>query len=161
MHAHMATAVRPNWALIIRQAVFAGFISAVVFDLYVWLTTVLPGHGSVVAMLQHSASIALGPIAFTGPNYVWAGVLVDLVSSMAWAGGYAYFAQRQPFVNTRWALSGFFYGFVVYVLTLALLLGAHAFVVPATPQALFNDVLARTVFFGIPLAFVVAQLDRP
>ncbi len=156
----MTTALRPSWALIIRQAVFAGFVGAVVFDLYVWLTTVVPVHGSVVAMLQHSASIALGPIAFTSPSYVWAGALVDLVSSMAWAGGYAYFAQRQPFVNTRWALSGFFYGFVVYVLMLVLLLGAHAFVNPSTPQALFNDVIARTVFFGVPVAFVVAQLDR-
>lgn len=157
----MATALRPNWALIVRQAIFAGFIAAVVFDLYVGLTTVVPVHGSVVAMLQHSASIALGPIAFTSPGYAWAGVLVDLVTSMAWAGGYAYFAQRQPFVNTRWALSGFFYGFVVYVLMLALLLGAHAFINPSTPQALFNDVLARTVFFGVPLAFVVARLDNP
>ncbi|MGB6986902.1 MAG: hypothetical protein WBD74_13105 [Candidatus Aquilonibacter sp.] len=156
----MATAFRPNWALVIRQSVFAGFIGAVVFELYVWLTTVQPVHGSVVAMLQHSASIALGPVAFTSPRYVWAGVLVDLVISMAWAGGYAYFAQRQPFVNTRWALSGFFYGFVVYVLMLLLLLGAHAFVSPSTPQALFNDVIARTVFFGVPVAFVVARLDR-
>lgn len=160
MQTHMATTLRPNWALVIRQSILAGFVGALVFDAYVWLTTVAPVQGSLVAMLQHSGSIALGPLAYTSPSYAWAGVAVDLVSSMAWAGGYAYFAQQRPYVNARWPLSGFFYGFVVYVLMLLVLLGAHAFVNPSTPQALFNDVIARTVFFGVPVAFVVAQLDR-
>jgi hypothetical protein len=156
----MAVASRPNWALIVRQAVVAGFAGAVVFDLYLWLSTVVPVHGSLVAMFQHSASIAIGPVALTSPSYVWTGVLVDLVLSMGWAGGYAYFAQRQPFVNARWYLSGFFYGLIVYVLMLLLLLGAHAFVYPANVGVLLNDALARSVFFGVPVAFVVAQLDR-
>ena len=156
----MATALRLNWALIIRQAILAGFAGAVVFDCYVWVTTVLPVHGSLTAMLQHSASIAIGPVAFTSASYAWAGALVDLVLSMGWAGGYAYFAQRQPFVNARWFISGFFYGFIVYVLMLLLLLGAHAFIYPANVGTLLNDVLARTIFFGVPVAFVVAQLDR-
>jgi hypothetical protein len=156
----MATALRPNWALIVRQAVVAGIVGAVIFNLYLWLTTVLPAHGSLAAMLQRSASIALGPTALNDPSYAWAGALVELIAGMGWAGGYAYFAQRQPFVNARWLISGFFYGFVVYVLWLLLLIGAHAFAYPGTPTALFNDVIARTVFFGVPVAFVVAQLDR-
>jgi hypothetical protein len=156
----MATALRPNWSLIIRQAVLAGFVGALVYDAYIYLTTVVPTGSSVVAMLQHSASIALGSIALTSPMYVWIGVLVDLLSSMAWAGGYAYFAQQKPFVNASWPISGFFYGFVVYVLMLLVLIGAHAFIFPSTPSALLNDVFARTVFFGVPVAFVVAQLDR-
>jgi hypothetical protein len=156
----MATTIRPNWALIVRQAVVAGIVGAVIFNLYLWLTTVLPAHASIVSMLQRSASIALGPIALTNPSYAWAGALVELVAGVGWAGGYAYFAQRQPFVNARWFISGFFYGFVVYVLWLLLLIGAHAFTYPATPNALFIDVIARTVFFGVPVAFVVAQLDR-
>jgi hypothetical protein len=160
MATHMATALRPNWALIIRQAVFAGFIGALVFDAYVWLTTIVPTGGSVLTMLQRSASIALGPVALTSPTYAWAGVAVDLVIGMAWAGGYAYFAQRRPFVNAQWPISGFFYGLIVYVLMLLLLMGAHAFVYPANVGSLLNDVLARTVFFGMPVAFVVAQLDH-
>jgi hypothetical protein len=156
----MATTIRPNWALIVRQAVVAGIVGAVIFNLYLWLTTVLPAHAGLASMLQRSASIALGPIALTHPSYAWVGALVELVAGMGWAGGYAYFAQRQPFVNTRWFISGFFYGFVVYVLWLLLLIGAHAFTYPATPNGLFIDVIARTVFFGVPVAFVVAQLDR-
>lgn len=160
MHAHMVTAIRPNWALIIRQAILAGFAGAVIFDLYLWLSAVVPVHGSLSAMFQHSASIAIGPVALTSPSYVWVGVLVDLILSMGWAGGYAYFAQRQSFVNERWFVSGFFYGLVVYVLMLLLQLGAHAFIYPANVGVLLNEVLARTVFFGVPVAFVVAQLDR-
>jgi hypothetical protein len=156
----MATAPRLNWGLIVRQAVIAGFVGAVTFNCYLWLTTVLPVHGSIVAMFQRSASVALGPVALTSPSYAWIGALVELIISMAWAGGYAYFAQQRPFVNASWPISGFFYGFVVYVLQLLVLLGAHAFVFPSTPNALFFDVVARTVFFGIPIAFVVAQLDK-
>jgi hypothetical protein len=156
----MATALRPNWALIIRQAVFAGFIGALVFDAYVYLTMVVPAGGSVLTMLQRSASLAVGPIAFTNPSYAWVGVLVDLVISMAWAGGYAYFAQKTPFVNASWPVSGFFYGFVVYVLMLLVQIGAHVFVYPPNVGVLLNEVLARTVFFGIPVAFVIAQSDR-
>lgn len=156
----MATALRPNWALIIRQAVFAGLIGALVFDAYTWLTTIVPVGGTVVTMLQRSASLAIGPIALTSPIFAWAGVLVDLLIGMAWAGGYAYFAQKTPFVNASWPLSGFFYGFVVYVLMLLVQIGAHAFIYPPNVGVLLNEVLARTVFFGIPVAFVVAQLDR-
>lgn len=156
----MATALRPNWALIVRQALVAGFAGAVIFDLYLWLSTVVPMHGSFVAMLQHSASIAVGPIALTSPSYVWVGALVNLVLSIGWAGGYAYFAQQQSFVNERWFISGFFYGLIVYVLMLLLQLGAHAFIYPANVGILLNEVLARTVFFGVPIAYVVAQLDR-
>ena len=156
----MATALRPNWALIIRQAVFAGFIGALVFDAYVYLTMVVPAGGSVLTMLQHNASIALGPIALTNPSYAWVGVLVDLVIGMAWAGGYAYFAQKAPFVNASWPISGFFYGFVVYVLMLLVQIGAHVFVYPPNVGVLLNEVFARTVFFGVPVAFVIAQMDR-
>lgn len=160
MQAHMATALRPNWALIVRQAVVAGFSGAVIFDLYLWLSTVVPVHGNTTAMFQHSASIAIGPAAFTSPAYVWIGALVDLVLSIGWAGGYAYFAQRQSFVNGRWFISGFFYGLIVYVLMLLLQLGARAFIYPANVGVLLNEVLARTVFFGVPVAFVIAQMDR-
>jgi hypothetical protein len=156
----MATALRPNWALIIRQAIIAGFIGALVFDAYTWLTTIVPVGGTVVTMLQRGASIAIGPIALTSPFFAWAGVLVDLLIGMAWAGGYAYFAQKTPFVNATWPISGFFYGFVVYVLMILVQIGAHAFVYPSNIGTLLNEVLARTVFFGIPVAFVVAQLDH-
>jgi hypothetical protein len=80
--------------------------------------------------------------------------------SIGWAGGYAYFAQRNAFVNQRWFVSGLGYGFVVYVFMQILLLGARAFVFPATPTALINAVIAHMLFFGVPVAFVVARMDR-
>jgi hypothetical protein len=47
----------------------------------------------------------------------------------------------------------------VYVFMQALLLGARAFVFPPTPTALLNAVLAHMLFFGVPVAYVVARLD--
>ena len=160
MQARMTTALRPNWALIIRQAVVAGISGAVTFNIYLWLTTVLPAHGSFVMLLQRSAAIALGSVALSDPSYAWFGAVVELIAGMGWAGGYAYFARQQPFVNARWPISGFFYGLVVYVLMVLMLIGARTFVYPATPGALLNEVIARSIFFGLPVAFVVAQLDR-
>lgn len=156
----MATTARLNWGRVVMQAFGAGIIGGIVLDLYLYLTTILPAHGSVLAMWQWVASAAIGPVALTNSSYAWLGLLVHFIVSIGWAGGYAYFAQTQNFVNTRWFISGLMYGLVVYVFMQALLLGARAFVFPATPTAFLSGVIAHMLFFGVPVAFVVARMDK-
>jgi uncharacterized membrane protein YagU involved in acid resistance len=155
----MATSVRLNWGRVVMQALSAGIVGGFVVDLYLYLTTILPAHGSIVAMLQWVASAAIGPVALTSTSYAWLGLVVHFIVSIGWAGGYAYFAQTQNFVNTRWFISGLMYGLIVYVFMQALLLGARAFVFPPTPTAFLNAVLAHMLFFGVPVAYVVARMD--
>ncbi len=156
----MTATVRPNWGRIVMQAVVAGIAGVVVLDVYLYATSVVPEHSTLVHMWQVVASAAIGPVALTSSAYAWLGALVDLIIGMAWAGGYAYFAQMQSFVNTRWVISGLMYGVVVYVFMQALLLGAHAFVWPSSPAQFTNQILARMLFFGVPVAYTVARMNR-
>jgi hypothetical protein len=156
----MATTRSVNWGSIFSQALAAGVIGGVTLLLYQYLTTVLAVHGSALAWLQGIAAAALGPVARSNAAYAWFGVLVHLIVSVGWAGGYAYFAQTQTFVNQRWLLSGLVYGAVVYLFTIVLLLGARAFVFPATPGAFLNDVIAYALFFGVPVTSVISRMNE-
>jgi hypothetical protein len=40
-----------------------------------------------------------------------------------------------------------------------ILLGGNAFTPPATPNAFLNAVIAHTVFFGLPIAYLVKRLQ--
>lgn len=155
----MAVTVRPNWGRIIVQALVAGISGLIVLDAYLYVTVIRPAHGTLIQMWLWIASVAIGPVALTNASNVPLGVVVDLVAAIGWAGGYAYFAQRQPFVNTRWLISGLMYGLIVYLFTQVLLLGVHAFVWPPTPAAFVNQIVALMLFFGVPVACAVARMN--
>lgn len=148
-----------NWNAIVLQAIAAGIVAGVFIELYLIATTIVPAHGSVLASWQWIASAAIGDEALKNPGYAWLGLLVHFLVSIGWAGGYAYLAQQQPFMNRRWAISGIAYGLVVYIFMDILLLGARKFVPPPTALLLLNALIAHMVFFGLPLAFVVARMD--
>ena len=157
----MTLAAQPrNWGRIATQALVAGIAGGFLIELYRYLTTFLPQHTGLMAAWQWIASVAIGPVALTNPSFAWFGLLAHAVVSIGWAGGYAYFAQTQPFVNARWPLSGLVYGLVVYFFMQILLLGARAFVFPATAVILLNALVAHAVFFGLPVALVVARMSR-
>jgi uncharacterized membrane protein YagU involved in acid resistance len=156
----MISAVPTNWARVVRNALAAGITGGIVIEVYLYFTTLLPAHTSVINALLWITSAVIGKAAFSNPNFAWLGLFIHLCVSIGWAGGYAYFAQRQPFVNQRWLISGLAYGFVVYIFMVLIEMGAQVFHLPDTPAALFNDVIAHTVFFGIPVAYVVSRLDR-
>ena len=148
-----------NWNEVFRQATIAGIIAGICLEAYLVLTVVLPSHLNVLQVWQWIASAAVGDVAFTNPAYAWLGLLVHFIISIAWAGGYAYLAQAQQFMNRRWVISGLVYGLVVYIFMDILLLGARKFVPPTSALALLNVLIAHSVFFGLPVAFVVSRLD--
>lgn len=156
----MATVQRVNWGGIIKEAVAAGIAGGILIELYLWLTTVLPQHGSMLGAWQWIASTAFGKVAFTSMSYAWLGLAMHFVVSIAWAGGYAYFASQREFVNQRWAISGIVYGAVVYILMQVVLLVDNNLKPPATPNDFINAIIAHTIFFGLPIGFVVAQFHR-
>ena len=156
----MATAQRVNWIGIGKEAVVAGIAGGIFIDLYLFLTTVLPHHGSMFSVWQFIASVAIGKVAFSSASYAWLGLLFHFIVSIGWAGGYAYLASRQRFMNQRWAISGLVYGLVVYMFMQLILLGANALKPPPTPNDFINALIAHCVFFGLPVGFVVAHLNR-
>jgi hypothetical protein len=148
-----------DWNLIIRQAVIAGITAGITLQVYLILTTVLPAHISVMHEWQWIASAAVGQVAFTNPAYALLGLFFHFCVSIGWAGGYAYLAQQQPYMNARWPISGLAYGVIVYIFMDILLLGARIFA-PPSALGLLNALIAHCVFFGLPLAYVVQRLAK-
>ncbi len=156
----MATVQRVNWGGIFKEAVAAGIAGGILIELYLVLTTVLPQHGTVTGALQWTASTVIGKVAFTSTAFAWIGLLIHFCVSVGWAGGYAYLASRQDFMNQRWIISGLVYGLVVYGFMQLILLGDNNLKPPPTPNDFINALVAHSVFFGLPVAFVVARLSR-
>ncbi|MGA8324890.1 MAG: hypothetical protein WB757_02320 [Candidatus Cybelea sp.] len=155
----MVSALRP-WERLLRPALIAGLVAAAVFDLYLWLTTVLPAGGSLASLWQQIAAVTVGKaVASSSPAYAWLGILIQAAVGIGWAAGYAYLAARQPVFNARWIAAGLVYGIVVYAVMELILLGGNAFTPPATPNAFLNAVIAHTVFFGLPIAYLVKRLQ--
>ena len=147
------------WGRVVAQAIVAGIAAGAVFDLYTYLTVVLPAQGSMAAFWQSDAAIAVGKAAFTSATYAWVGVLVHALVSIGWAGGYAYWAVRQSILRERWLIAGPVYGIVVLIAMQLILLAVNLYRFPATPTIFVNGVVAYAVFVGLPLAYVVKLLD--
>jgi hypothetical protein len=155
----MVSASRP-WERVLRPALIAGLAAASIFDLYLWLTTVLPGGGSPVTLWQQIAAATVGKAsAFSSPTYAWLGVAIQAAVGIGWAAGYAYLAARQPVFNSRWVAAGLVYGVVVYAVMSLILLGGNALIPPPNPNAFLNAVIAHSVFFGLPIAYLVKHLQ--
>jgi len=142
----------------VKRALLAGIAGGIVLDVYLWLTTVLPAHQSMTALWQFIASTVFGNVAFTSPSFAAAGLAIHFIVSIGWAAGYVYFANTQPATNQRWIVAGLAYGVVVYVLMQLILLGSGHFTPPATPNAFVIVLVGHTVFFGLPVAYVVRSL---
>ncbi len=154
----MATSRTP-WALVSRQALAAGVAGAVTYDLYLWLTVFRHFPAGMPGGWQSTAAAVVGRVAFTSPAFEWVGLAIHAIVSIAWAGGFAYLAARQPALTERWLIAGLLYGIVVYVVMGLILLAGNAFTMPANPTSFINSIVAHTLFFGVPVAFVVKLME--
>jgi hypothetical protein len=156
----MAAKARLPWGGILRQALVAGLAGSFVFQIYLWLTVVLPQHLSMAAYWQTSASEPLlGKIALSTPGYAGLGFGIYLLVGIGWAGAYAYLAAQRPLFNRHWLVSGLVYGLVVYLCMSLMLFAGNALTGPPNPNAFINAVIAHSCFFGLPIAYVVRAMQ--
>lgn len=148
----MATVAPLNWGRIVLSGVLAGIIGGICFDLFLFLTTLIPGHASVLSLWQYAASAALGKGALASPSSAWIGVALIFAGSIGWGIGYAYLAHTRTQINKQPLISGFIFGVVVYVVMQFVLFSVQALKVPDI-MSVYLGVLGSTVFFGIPIAF--------
>lgn len=148
-----------SWNRIVAQALLAGIAGAVAIDLYLWLTPLVPHPTGIDAIWRWIASTVLGKAALTQPQSAWAGVTIHVLVSIGWAGGYAYVAATRPATTRNWLVAGIVYGLIVYVIMQAILLADNNFIFPPTPNAFVSAVIAHTIFFGLPVAYVVHVLQ--
>lgn len=148
----MATVVPLNWGRIALSGILAGIAGGICIDLFIYATTLLPAHESILSLWQFIASTAFGKVAFTSSSYAWAGALMHFCVSIGWGIGYAYMARTKPVINKQPLISGFIFGLVVYIVMQFVLFSAQALKTPDA-ASVYLGVIAHTVFFGIPVAF--------
>lgn len=151
---------RISWSRIFAQATAAGIVGAIAFDLYLWVTTLLPQHAGIAVAWRWIASTVLGKSALAAPGSAAIGACIHLLVSLSWAAGYAYVATTRPATTTRWLVAGIVYGLVVYTIMQVILLADDNFTYPPTPNAFINTLVAHAVFFGLPVAYVVHVMQR-
>ena len=151
-------------ARVLWAGVLAGIVGGVLLEFFLVAVLVVayrePLVPSLISNFQFDAAGAIGKAtAFSSPAYAWLGAAVHFVVSIGWATGYAYLAQTRPQLLTQPLVSGVFYGIVVYVMMQLILLAAGLFTMPSS-TGLLTQLTAHCVFFGIPVAYVVARFMR-
>jgi hypothetical protein len=149
----MATLAPLNWGRVVLSGVIAGFAGAVFFNLFLCALGLLPLHASVLSLWQFAASTAFGKTAYESQAYVWAGLGLLFLAGMGWGIGYSYMAHTKPAINKQPIISGFIFGLIVYVIMQFVLFSVQVLKVPEI-LTVYLGVLASTVFFGVPVAFV-------
>lgn len=155
----MISSARLSWGRVLSEAVVAGVAGGITIDVYLWATTLVPVHGSILTVWQWVASTVFGKVALADPSYAVAGALIHAIVSIGWAGGYAYVAATHPATTRRWIVSGVVYGLIVYTIMQTILLADNNFTYPPTPNAFVNALVAHAVFFGLPVAYLVRVLQ--
>jgi hypothetical protein len=149
----MASVAPLNWGRIVLSGVLAGLAGGILFTLFIYATSLLPAHASILSLWQFVASTAFGKAAYGSPSYAWAGLALLLLAAMGWGIGYAYLAQSKPVVNKQPLISGFIFGIIVYIVMQFVLFSVQALKVPDA-VSVYLDVVAATVFYGVPVALI-------
>lgn len=158
----MGTAAKPWQAVLVASAVGLATIT-----IYVVVAGALMSGNSVAFMterlLQWDASNAFGTAAFSG-GWVLAtvGLLMDAVVSTCWATAFVLLFLNVAFVRRYTLVSGLLFGAIVMFVMLYLVVPiGHAVQPPRTAVSIINNLIAHTVFFGLPIAATVRQLLVP
>ena len=143
----------------IRTAILAGIAGALLIDLYLGITLPLLHAGTPLTLSQWDASNVLGREAFRGGLSTAAiGFAMHLCVSIAWAFAFAFAASRVAWIRAHVLPAGFLFGLFVMAFMMFLVVPLGHAAHPWPPLVgLLNNVAAHTAFFGMPVAWIVAN----
>jgi hypothetical protein len=143
----------------IRTAILAGVVGALAIDLYLSITLPLLHVANGIQLSQWDASNLLGSDAFRGGLSTAAiGFSMHLCVSIAWGIVFAFAFSRIAWMRANPLIAGLIFGAVV-MQVMAYLVVPLGHAPHSTPTFLhwFNNFIAHTLFFGVPVAWVVAR----
>jgi len=143
----------------LRAGAFAGLAGAILLDGYRLFLAYISAGALPEDHYRYVASALLGSAAYALPGAAYLGVLIHVALAVSWACGFAWIALHSSDVATKPIVSGAFFGVVVYVVT-RLMTFAAGIAQPDTPRAAFVELVAHTVFFGVPVALIVTARLR-
>jgi len=148
-----------DWRTIITRGLVAGIIGGILIDAFLYVTQVMPAHGSIFGLWQFVASTALGPSAFANPNSAWLGLFMHVCTSIAWGVAFSYVAHTRPGVSDHPYISGLVYGVIVMIIMDIVLMVSKSFA-PPTMQNTLIALIAHCIFFGLPVSLYVSRAMR-
>jgi len=141
----------------------AGVVGAILIAACVYFAQVAvlaPGVPfTLVQLFQFDASVLVQKVAYSDPSYALFGAFLHLLVSVGWGIGYAYMAERQPQLIGSPFRSGLAFGLVVYFAMQLVLVAGNLFRQP-TPAGFGMQLVEHCLFFGVPVAYVVARMMR-
>ena len=155
----MATMQALNWRDIIVRGLIAGIIGGILIDAFLYVATLVPQGQPITVIWQSVASTALGKGAFADPNSAWVGLCMHLATSIAWGVAFSYVAHTRPYVPQHPYVSGIVYGIIVMIIMQIVLMVSKSWTAP-TVSSFLIDVVAHTVFFGLPVSLYVSRALR-
>lgn len=148
-----------------RSSVVAGLVAGLVcgllLDLFL-LAVQWPAHGAagIVPFFQHVAATVIPKDAASAtPSTAWLGLALHFAVSIMWAYGYVYLSQRQSQLISNPLVSGIWFGVLIWFVMQVVLVLAGAFERP-TFLSFEIGMISHTIFFAIPLAFIVSRFAR-
>jgi hypothetical protein len=137
----------------------AGIAGGVTIDAYLLVVGALSNGPGPQQLYTFIASALVGQAAYALPGMVWLGVVAHAAISIGWGVGFAYAAVTTPQIASRPYFSGVLFGLVVFIVMQLVTAAAGVARLPTSAQ-MASGIVAHTLFFGIPVALVVAKRLR-
>ena len=143
----------------VRAVILAGIAGNVAISLYLSFALPVFFRRSPLLLFQWDASNIVGTWAYAhGLTAAALGLFFDFIVSWCWAGIFALLYVKLAAVRRSPALAGLAFGAIVMAVMLFLVVPlGHAARASTNALPLLNTLIAHTVFFGLPVALVVAQ----
>lgn len=143
----------------LRPGILAGLVGALLLNVY-RLGLAYLAHGALPEDHYRTVAAALiGSSAFALPGAAYLGVLIHFVIGATWGVGFAVAFLHSAEIQRRPIFSGAFFGILVYVAT-RLMAFAAGVAEQQQPRAIYVDLIAHTIFFGVPVALIVSARLR-
>ena len=143
----------------VRRSILAGLVGAIGIDAYLSITLPLMHVANGIQLSQWDASNLLGSEAFRGGLSTAAiGLGLHLCVSIAWGIIFGFAFSRISWMRSHALLSGLIFGAVVMqVMAYIVVPLGHASHPMPSLAGWLNNFVAHTLFFGVPVAYVVAH----
>jgi len=138
------------------DGIVAGIIAGAVVDAFLFATGTLSWPRSY----EFVASVLVGKAAFGSSAYVLLGLAMHFAISAGWGALFGVAAQRYRRLLEHPLITGVVFGLIVLIAMQLLLAAAGLWRAPQSAGAVFVDLLAHTVFFGMPIAWYVNDTVR-
>ena len=140
----------------------AGFVGGLTIDIFLLAVFVFAfGNppSAIPKFYQSIAATATGSPADTSQASPLLGLLLHFCVALVWALAFAWLAQQQPKMVALPLVSGLVFGAIVWMI-MQIVLFVNGALPPPTPTSVTTAVIAHCVFFGVPVAYVVAATLR-